>query len=116
MLASFPRTKRLLEASAFQAVFKTATIRLTSTTLMLLAKPNDHHGPRLGLAISKRHIKLACKRNRLKRVIRASFSQQSLPALDIVILNRGQVSVDNKEHLWQQLQQLWNKCIARSSG
>lgn len=87
---------------------------------MLLAKPNVLGNPRLGLAISKRHVKLACRRNRLKRVIRASFCMQTalagLPNMDIIILSRGSLPVDNNEFLWEQLQTLWAKLTVRLQG
>jgi len=119
-LFSFPRTKRLTETRAFNAVFKAPTIRLTESKLMLLAKPNGLSNPRLGLAISKRHVKLACRRNRIKRVVRASFCMQAalvgLPHMDIIILSRGPLPVENNELLWGQLQALWAKLTVRLQG
>lgn len=112
-MSSFPRTKRLTESNAFQEVFKAPATRIIESKLILLAKPNGLSSSRLGLAISKRHVKLACRRNRIKRVIRASFSQHAaLPCMDIVILSRAGLLADNKEHLWQQLQALWTRLTA----
>ena len=86
---------------------------MTESKLTLLAKPNGLTTSRLGLAISKRHVKLACHRNRIKRVVRASFTQHAtLPGLDIVILSRAGLLADNKEALWQQLQSLWTRLNA----
>lgn len=52
---------------------------------------NDAGWPRLGLIIPKRQVRLAVRRNTLKRWIREAFRhrQQCLPAADIVVRVQG---------------------------
>ncbi len=84
---------------------------------MLLARPNTLTHARLGLAISKRHVKLACRRNTIKRIVRRGFSlEPTLPCMDIVILSRHSTIAENKESLWREITSLWARLIARSHG
>ena len=71
---------------------------------------------RLGLAISKKHLKKAVDRNRVKRLARASFqeNQQQLQSLDIVVLLRNnRSSTATKEQINGELEQLWKQLINR---
>ena len=60
---------------------------------------------------SKKNLKLAVQRNRVKRQVRESFRHQTdLPGLDLVVLGRqGLVSLDNQsvrasmDDLWRRL-------------
>ena len=71
---------------------------------------------RLGLAISKKHLKKAVDRNRVKRLARASFqeNQHQLQSLDIVVLLRNnRSSTATKEQINGELEQLWKQLINR---
>ena len=58
---------------------------------MLRARRNGGDVPRLGLIISKKSIKRAVDRNRVKRITRESFRlcQSRLRGLDVVIMSRA---------------------------
>ena len=58
---------------------------------MLRARRNGGELPRLGLIISKKSIKRAVDRNRVKRTTRESFRlcQRRLSGLDVVIMSRA---------------------------
>lgn len=80
----------------------------------VLYRPNGGDQPRLGLAIGKKHCRLATARNRLKRVIRESFRQNRkiIGGLDIVVLNQpaaaragNDVLSDSLERHWQRIGQ-----------
>ncbi len=77
----------------------------------MLARPNGLKEARLGLIVAKKNIRLAVKRNRIKRVVRDSFrlNQQSLVTLDIIFLARR--GLDKLEPAEQQkvLLQSWRK-------
>lgn len=64
---------------------------------MFLARENEQGYPRLGFALSKRHIKKAVSRNQVKRLVRESFRQlESFPALDVIVLARSRMDQVDK--------------------
>lgn len=66
---------------------------------------------RLGLVISRKHVKTAVKRNLIKRLIRESFrsNKQRLPSLDIVVIGRKGVGDKANEELRKSLENHWKK-------
>ena len=108
----FAKSKRLLEAADFQAVFDNAPIKASNQHLLLLARPSQTVTARVGLVVSKKNVRRAVQRNRIKRVVRESFRQlPCFPPLDTVVLvRRGADGLNNSElrsaldKLWQQLQ------------
>jgi len=109
---SFSKKDRLLDAGAYKRVFDGVETRASHKHLLLLAAKNNLPHDRLGLVISKKNVKLAVQRNRIKRVIREFF--RSHPAqgsgLDVVVLARkGMDQLDNAalssilRLQWQQL-------------
>ena len=73
---------------------------------------------RLGLAISKKAVPLATRRNRLKRVIRDAFRQvaQTLPAVDVVIYMQAGSATLSAPELRRILTQLWVKVVERCAS
>jgi ribonuclease P protein component len=63
---------------------------------------------RLGLAIAKKHHKLAVKRNRLKRIAREFFRTNLINGFDIIVLSRSFKEFDNSK-LFNDLQILFDK-------
>lgn len=116
----FPRQLRLLKPAEFKRVFDEPCC-LGSQYLTLLARKNELGHPRLGLAISKKHIKTAVGRNRIKRRIRENFRlhQQAIGDLDIVVLGRVGIARIGNAELHQILEQQWlrlaKKCENSSS-
>lgn len=113
MLFTFSRPKRLIHNREFQAVFKTAEFRLRTGNILLLAKHNTMATSRLGVVVSKKHLKKAVDRNRFKRTVRESFRKQDTltPSLDIIVLAlKGIHTVSHKE-LSDALVYLWKKLI-----
>ncbi|MDH5325386.1 MAG: ribonuclease P protein component [Gammaproteobacteria bacterium] len=104
----FPRQVRLLHSSDYNKVFKETRCKSSDKYLTLLACPNDKTFPRLGLAISKKQLKSAVVRHRVKRIIRESFRHHKigLGSLDIVVLGRNAADVD-KKILSRSLQRHW---------
>lgn len=86
----FPRTNRLLNSAEYQAVLGTAQWRLSHRHYLLLAKPNAGQAARLGLVVSRKNIRLATRRNRIKRVVRETFRHYAyrLRSLDVLFLSR----------------------------
>ncbi|MFM9270340.1 ribonuclease P protein component [Halomonas elongata] len=107
----FPRRLRLLTAEDYRRVFDTAAFKLHGKGLMALASPNDLGHPRLGLIFSKKNVRRAVDRNRLKRITRESIRlrQHRLPAVDIVLLARRGVQELDNEVVHRQLHGMWRR-------
>ena len=97
----FQPKHRLLTKQEFSRVFDHCSLRVGKGPVLLLALPNELNHPRLGLVVRKKFIKSAAGRNQFKRVARERFrlSQHSLPALDIVVLNRSGSDTVNNDQL-----------------
>lgn len=67
--------------------------------------------PRLGLAISRKQLRRAVDRNRIKRIVRESFRLHaaSLPAVDIVVLARQPAATAEARQLTRALSKHWNR-------
>ncbi|MFK7829837.1 MAG: ribonuclease P protein component [Congregibacter sp.] len=96
----FQPYQRLLTASDYRRVFEAPDHKAGQRELLMLARGNDLGRHRLGLAIAKKHVPLAVKRNLIKRLTRERF--RVLPArqncLDIIVLTRpGADKADNSE-------------------
>lgn len=96
----------------FTRVFRQAK-RSTGGGLTVLTVKNSVGHPRLGLAIAKKHIKLASRRNRLKRIIRESFRQHQTDfnEIDIVVLSRPEVVKQPSKKIWMALEQHWETVV-----
>lgn len=111
----FPSHLRLLSSGDFQLVFKATECRSSDKALTVLARHNGLNHARLGLAISKRFIKTAVGRNRIKRLVRESFRQHqaSLSGLDIVVLNRDTAHKTSNLDLTKALKAHWRRVAKR---
>lgn len=77
----------------------------------MLYRDNDQAEPRLGLAVSKKHSRLAVSRNRIKRIVRESFRQHrsELKGLDIVVLNQAGTDKASNRALFDSLRNHWRR-------
>lgn len=118
----FGRHKRLLSASDYRVVFSGAAVRVGQNEFLLLARGNDHGHHRLGLAVAKKHVRLATTRNRIKRGAREAFRQlpDTQQGLDIIFLTRPGAAKTSKhvftKDLPRQLQRLCSKAAAPVDG
>nr|CAA6828925.1 MAG: Ribonuclease P protein component (EC [uncultured Thiotrichaceae bacterium] len=105
---------RLTRPDEFRRVFERGRHRrIQATGIMLRVRESTQPQARLGLAISKRSLKLAVQRNRVKRLARESFRGHiaKLPAVDIIIMSQSElVSMDNAAIL-QQLEVSWKRVV-----
>ena len=76
----------------------------------MLSKENDIEHSRLGVAIRKKDVRLAVKRNRIKRKIKGSFRAKvlELQKKDYVVLVKGKLS-DKEKNLTEELEGLWGQ-------
>ncbi len=112
----FPKSYRLLKAAEYEAVF--AAPRVSSDRYFtILMRPNALDRPRLGLAISKRKIKKATVRNRLKRIVRESFrlNQHHLPTADFVVMAKPAAAAAERKELWESLARHWQRLNAEAA-
>jgi ribonuclease P protein component len=109
----FRRKSRLTDAASFGRVFKKARPS-RDKMFTVLTTDNEGQAARLGLAIAKKHCRLATSRNRLKRIVRESFRRHrdALDGLDIVVLNRAATHRADNEALFDSLAAHWQKCSA----
>lgn len=84
----FSKSQRLLTPSQYKLVFDQPTTKIHSEHFLLFVRKNDQMGSRLGLAVSKKKLKRATDRNRLKRQAREVFrlNQHQLPLVDCVLI------------------------------
>jgi len=110
----FDRQARLPDEAAFSRVFASGR-RSRDEYFTVLCSPNGDRRARLGLAIAKKHCRLAVRRNRLKRIVRESFRQhrQALAGLDIVVLNRPASAAAGNRELFDSLAAHWQRCRTR---
>lgn len=111
----FGRKLRLLTASDYKAVFDAADYKVSSAQLLVLAINTGHTDPRLGLVISKKNIRFAVQRNRVKRLIRESYRkhQLQLSGLDIVVLARKGLDQQDNSAITKLTDKLWQDLIQR---
>ncbi len=111
-LHSFTRQYRLTRPDEFQRVFDDAR-RYSANGLLILGRNNELSYPRLGFAISKRSIKFASKRNRIKRLARESFRHHkcSLGGIDLVVLGQGSLVTKTNDQIAKAFSMLWQKLV-----
>lgn len=114
-LQGFPRSARLLKPVEFQRIFRAADCKSVDNILTVLACRNDVVHPRLGLAITKRVMRKAVDRNRIKRLVRESFRQHQaeLGALDVIVLGRDGAATSSNEVLLRSLDMHWQRLAIR---
>lgn len=89
----FTRAQRLTKRAEFDSILQDADIRLTRYPVRLVAKANTLEFARLGLIVSKRNVRLAADRNRVKRLLREWFrvNGDHFGSFDIVLSVREYV-------------------------
>jgi len=76
---------------------------------VVLGQNTGRETARLGLAIPRKHVKLAVARNRLKRLVRESFRQHqhALSGIDLVVTLRRDPSGLGNQDIFQRLEKHW---------
>ncbi|HLF66226.1 MAG TPA: ribonuclease P protein component [Gammaproteobacteria bacterium] len=106
----FDKSVRLLKSSDYDYVFQ-QPIKINQPNATLYARANNLKHARLGLLVSKRALRHAVERNRVKRLVRESFRAhlERLKDYDIVFVARsGLLHADNAS-ITLSLEKLWEK-------
>lgn len=108
---SFGKDKRLLNAQDFKAVFDKSNKKIHSKHLLTFVKYNQHSHPRLGLAITKKKLKNANDRNRLKRLIREHFRhhQHQIQNLDLVFIVKISFTKQDYSAIKAEINEIFSK-------
>lgn len=105
--ACLPKHAKLLKTADFNHVFD-KPVRSSDRYFTVLARPNELPHARLGMAFTKKRVKLAVNRNRLKRVTRESFRiNPALFAADYVVLAGAQCVEASNQQLFDSLHKHW---------
>ena len=101
---------RLLSARDYERVFR-EPCKSSSRAITVLASPSGLDWPRLGLAISRKQIRRATQRNRIKRLVRESFrrNQTLLKGLDVVVIGKGMLAGRASRSVFQCLESHWQR-------
>lgn len=112
---AFTKSLRLLHAAEYKRVFDEPGARSIDPNFTVLARSNGLTHARLGMAITRKNLKTAVARNRVKRIVRESFRQhqQTLAGLDIVVLSRSGLGERENPALFSALEQHWTRLVSR---
>lgn len=113
-MATFSRAMRMNSPRDFSRVFRSGK-RTGGGGLTVITVENSVGHPRLGLAVAKKHLKLACHRNRLKRIIRDAFrhNQSAFSNIDIVVLSRADIRQRDSKQIRAALERHWLTVVAQ---
>ena len=107
---TFPKSHRLLKPSDYSRVFNDVTLKVPHRNFLILASANSLGHAWVGLIFSKKNLRLAVQRNRIKRQVRETFRLQSdLPGLDIIVLGRQGLDRLDNDTVRSSLNDLWHR-------
>lgn len=109
--ACFTKQQRILTPAAFREVFDAPERKLHQSHLMAFVRSNTHAQPRIGMAITKRKVPTAVKRNVIKRQIRENFRIQAaqLEDKDIVFIVKKPINDLDTKNLKNQINNIFKK-------
>ncbi|MFQ5469639.1 MAG: ribonuclease P protein component [Gammaproteobacteria bacterium] len=106
----FKRQDRLTHPNEYRYVFNDA-VKSPSQCFTVLIRTNNKSLARLGLAISKKNVKKAVWRNRIKRAVRESFrlNKRKLKGFDIIVIGRRHITDKTNRQLRNALNKHWTE-------
>ena len=106
----FAKQSRLNNPSDFKRAFHSRA-RSVDRYFVTVASKNNLDYARLGMAISRKWVKRAVDRNRIKRLVRESFRkhQEMLAGLDIVVITNKNPGKPTNKEMSDSLQVHWQR-------
>lgn len=106
---------KLLNSLDFSQVFEKTEFKVSTSSLLILAKLTANSYPRLGLVVSKKNVGCAVARNRIKRICRETFRLRSanLPKMDVVCLAKNGISRLENRQIAEMLDSLFDQLKSR---
>lgn len=118
-MACLAKHAKLLKAIEYKYVFD-KPVRSSDRYFTVLARPNKFKHSRLGLAFTKKRVKLAVTRNSLKRISRESFrllvlakSEQNICNADFIVLAGPKCLTATNQQLFQSLEKHWQQLMTK---
>lgn len=113
----YPKELRLLNARDYQTVFNKVDAKAPCEHCLLLARVNNSDHPRLGFIFSKKNIRFAVQRNRIKRVTKDYYrlNRDTLPKMDIIIMARKGIDQLSNDEIRSMLKKQFHKLAKRAS-
>lgn len=86
-------------------------IKINHPLASIYARPNACNHARIGLLVSKKAMKRAVSRNRIKRLVRESFRAhvEKLKAYDIIYVARSSIQDADNKQVFYSLHELWSQ-------
>ena len=107
-MPTFPQNAKLSQPDHYRRVFESPKYKVSSGAFLLLATPGATPSSRLGVVVAKKNIRLAVRRNRIKRLVREQFRLYPFDAaIDLVVLARSGADQLDNPSVWQELDRLW---------
>ena len=107
-MPTFPQNAKLSQPDHYRRVFESPKYKVSSGAFLLLATPGATPSSRLGVVVAKKNIRLAVRRNRIKRLVREQFRLHPFDtAIDLVVLARSGADQLDNPSVWQELGRLW---------
>jgi ribonuclease P protein component len=114
---SFTKKYKVNKAAQYTHIFNKPK-RSVDKKFIIIAKLNKENHPRLGLAISKKSIKLSVQRSRIKRLVKEYFRNKVIPSnapIDFVVMAKKNIQNDDNKNLTLSLSVNFNKLINQLS-
>lgn len=113
----FSKKQRLLNAQDYQTVFNKVDVKAPCEQCLILARSNSLDHPRLGFIFSKKNIRHAVQRNRIKRITRDYYrlNESCLPKMDIIIMARKGIDQLSNDEVRSMLKKQFHKLSKRAS-
>lgn len=92
--------------------------RLSGRYYLLYYRDNNFNHPRFGVVASRKSLKKAIMRNRVRRIAKENFRLKKghLHPMDIIFIAKSQSREASKKELHECIDQLLNQLIMKSEG